>query len=471
MHRTAASLRAPIAAVLALVALASAAHAANTRAFVTCTDFSAGEMSVVQLSNRAVTPGVQPVHTDAVVRWYNGKVYVVNRAGQDNIQVMDPALNYAVVGNHSTGNGSNPYDIVFVSSTKAYIPRYNEQRLLVMNPGTGATITTIDLSAFADADGIPEMARAIRVQRWLFVAVQRLDRNNFYAPTDSSQVVVIDTQTDQVVDADPAHPGVQGIVLPVQNPITDFSFDRVSSRLLIGCSGALFALDGGVAAIDPVFFENLGLTISEAQLGGEITDIEWMNATRSFAIVSDPSFNTRLIAWNDVTNTASAPIFSPGGYSLTDVAGNDLGELYVCHSNLGGAYGLYVFRASDGAFLAGPLDTGLPPYAISFDNADEVLGVSPSTASVALSAPRPNPARDHVEFQLTLARETALDLEVVDATGRRVTTIASARIAAGTTSWFWNLRDRRQTPVGAGLYWIRTRGGDVNAMQRCVVVR
>ena len=471
MPRFAARLRAPIAAVLALAAFAPAALAANTRAFVTCTDFSSGEMSVVQLSNRAVTQGVQPVHTDAVVRWYNGKVYVVNRAGQDNIQVMDPAQGYAVVGNHSTGNGSNPYDIVFASPAKAYIPRYNETRLLIMNPATGATINTIDLSSFADADGIPEMARAIRVQRWLFVAVQRLDRNNFYAPTDSSQVVVIDTQTDQVVDVDPAHAGVQGILLPAQNPITDFSFDRAASRLLIGCSGALFALDGGVAAIDPVFFQSLGLAISESQLGGEITDIEWMNATRSFAIVSDPSFNTRLIAWNDVTNTASAPIFAPGGFSLTDVALDDLGELYVCHSNLTGAYGLYVYRASDGLFLAGPLDTGLPPYAISFDNADEVLGVSPQVSAIALSSPRPNPARDRAEFQLTLARESAIDLDVVDAAGRRVTTLATARIAAGTAHFVWKLDDHEGAAVPAGLYWIRARGESIHAAQRVVVVR
>jgi hypothetical protein len=187
--------------------------------------------------------------------------------------------------------------------------------------------------------------------------------------------------------------------------------------------------------------------------------------------VSDPSFNTRLIAWNDMDNTAGAPIYAPGGFSLTDVALDDLGELYVCNSSLTGAYGLYVFRASDGAPLAGPLDTGLPPYAISFDDAEEVLDVAPGTTSLALSRPRPNPARGPVEFEITLAGETALEIDVVDAMGRRVTTIASAKIAAGTTSWFWNLRDRDQLPVRAGVYWIRVRGAEINVARPCVVVR
>lgn len=464
--------RPPLAPLLvSLLLCATPALAANTRAFVACTDFSSGELSAVTLSNRAVAPGVSPIHTDAVVRWYDGKVYVVNRAGMDNIQVLDPALNYAVVGNHSTGNGSNPYDIVFVSPTRAYVPRYNETRLLIMNPASGAHLGTIDLAGFADADGIPEMARAIRVQRYLFVAVQRLDRNNFYAPTDSSQVVVIDTQTDLVVDVDPASAGTQGIVLPVQNPITDFGFDRAATRLLIGCSGALGALDGGVAMVDPVFFQSLGLAIGEAALGGEIADVEWMSPARSFAIVSDPGFNTSLVSWSDVTNQVTGTVSAPGGYSLTDCAVNDLGELYVCNSNLVGAYGLYVYRASDGAFLAGPLDTGLPPYTIAFDQADEVLAVLPAAPALALSAPWPNPARESVRLELALASPARVELDVVDAAGRRVAQIASAMASAGVTRWSWDLRDTNRAPVATGLYWIRARGDGVHAAARCVVIR
>lgn len=467
--------RLPLIAALLLVltpAREAPALAAHTRAFITCTDFSAGELSAVTLSNRAVAAGVSSVHTDAAVRWYGGKVYVVNRAGQDNIQILDPALNYAVVGNHSTGNGSNPYDIAFVSPTKAYVTRYNGTSVLIMNPTNGATLGVIDLSGFADADGIPEMARAIRVGRYLFVAVQRLDRNNFYAPTDSSAVVVVDTQTDQVVDVDAVNPGVQGILLAAQNPVTDFAFDRATTRLLIGCAGFYGATDGGIAAVDPVFFQSLGLAISEAALGGDVGDVEWMSPTRSFAIVSDASFNTVLVPWNDVTNTVSAPIYAPGGFSLSDCALNDLGEIYVCNSNLFGDYGLFVFRASDGVSLAGPLDTGLPPYNVCFDQADEVLAAPPASPAIAqLSAPWPNPARERVSMELALAAPGRVALDVVDAAGRRIAALADAELAAGVSRWSWDLRDANGAPAPAGLYWIRARGDGVLATARCVVIR
>ena len=470
-HLPPAAGRASLGALLVLVLGTASAFAANTRAFVTCTDFSAGELSAVTLSNRAVAAGVASVHTDAAVRWYGGKVYVVNRAGQDNIQVLDPALNYATVQNFSTGNGSNPYDIAFLSPTKAYVTRYNWTTVMIVNPASGAALGVIDLSPFADADGIPEMARAIRVGRYLFVAIQRLDRNAFYSPTDSSAVVVIDTETDQVVDVDAAGPGVQGILLAGQNPVSDFSFDRASTRLLIGCVGAYGATDGGIAAIDPVFFQSLGFAITETALGGDVGDVEWMSSLRSFAIVSDAGFNTSLVAWNDVSNQVTGTVYAPGGFSLSDCAVNDLGEIYTCNSDLLGAYGLHVHRASDGAFLAGPLDTGLPPQAICFDQADEVLGVSPSGPPLALSAPWPNPARESVRFEFTLAAPGPVELDVIDTGGRRVARIANAMAPAGVTRWSWDLRSENGAVVPAGLYWIRLRGERTHSVVRCAVVR
>lgn len=464
-------MRRPLIAASCLLLAAAPSRASDTRAFVTCTDFAAGELSVVTLAGRSVAPGVSSIHTDAVARWYGGKVYVINRAGQDNIQVLDPALGYAVVGNYSTGNGSNPYDLVFASATKAYVPRYNETGLLILNPQTGAQLGTVDLAGFADADGIPEMAGAIRVGRYVFVAVQRLDRNGFYAPTDSSQVVVLDTETDALVDVDPVSPGVQGILLAAQNPVSDFTFDRGGTRLLIGCAGAYGVSDGGVAAVDPVHFQSLGLAITETALGGDVGDVEWMSPSRSFAIVSDASFNTSLVAWSDVTHQVTGTVYAPGGFSLTDCAVNDLGEVYTCNSNLLGAYGLYVHRASDGAYLAGPLDTGLPPYTVAFDRGDEVLAAPDAAPARALSAPWPNPARTAVGFELALAAPARVRLDVVDATGRRVASLADRVAGAGVTRWTWDLLDGRGAPVAAGLYWIRAEGPTIREARRCVVIR
>ncbi|HEY6867096.1 MAG TPA: hypothetical protein VI792_07565, partial [Candidatus Eisenbacteria bacterium] len=76
---------------LALALLATrGVVAAETRAFVTTTDFSSGGLRRIDLSSRTVLAGEASVFTDTRLRWYNGLIYVINRFGQDNIQVVDP---------------------------------------------------------------------------------------------------------------------------------------------------------------------------------------------------------------------------------------------------------------------------------------------------------------------------------------------------------------------------------------------
>src|SRR5262249_38491294 len=150
------------------------------------------------------------------------------------------------------GNGANPYDIAFASATKAYVTRYESTDLWIVDPTTGAQTGAISLAGLADADGIPEMDRLEMVGPLLFVSLQRVNRNAGFQPTDSSLVAVIDTRTDQLVDCDAAHAGVQGILLPRQNPVTPFVFDRPRTRLYLGCAGQYGALDGGIVRVDPV---------------------------------------------------------------------------------------------------------------------------------------------------------------------------------------------------------------------------
>src|SRR5262249_6557593 len=158
--------------------------------------------------------------------------------------------------------------------------------------------------------------------------IQRLDRNNGFVPTDHSSVAVIDTQTDALVDTDPIAPGVQAITLTGKNPVTSFEFDPASGRLLIGCVGAFGALDGGIEWINPGSLRSEGYAITETALGGDVGDVVWNGAAHSYAIVSDASFDTILESWNANTGVKIANVFNPGGYSLTDAALDDRGELY-----------------------------------------------------------------------------------------------------------------------------------------------
>jgi hypothetical protein len=452
---------------------AAPALAAQTRAFVLTTDFQTGSLSVNTLGTSTVAKDVAPVYSDAVERWYGALLYVVNRFGQDNIQVIDPAHGYTTVRQFSTGNGTNPQDICFVSPTKAYVTRYEVGDLLIVNPATGASLGVIPLGAFADADGIPEMAHMVRVDNRVFVAIQRLDRNQNYQPSDRSLVAVIDAVADSVLDADPLTPGTQAIQLTGKNPYTTFAFDSTTSRLLIGCAGAYGALDGGIEYVDPVGLTSLGYAITEAALGGNIGDIAWNGAAHSYAIVSDAGFNTLLVSWSAITGLKIATVYAPGGFSLSDCELNDRGELYVCNSDLlSPGVGLHVFRVPDDTHLAGPLDCGLPPYQVTFDAASEqVLAVEEGPVGAALSSPWPNPARGSLSVRLALPFAGAVEVEALDVTGRRVRTLAAGELPAGSTTCTWDLRDAHGRPVPAGLYVVRARTPQGTLTRRATVVR
>ena len=458
---------------IALGLAAAPAIAAETRAFVLTTDFQTGSLSVNPLGTTAVAKDVAPVYSDAVERWYGGLLYVVNRFGQDNVQVIDPAQGYATVRQFSTGNGTNPQDICFVSPTKAYVTRYEVGDLLIVNPSTGASLGVIPLGAFADADGIPEMAHMVRVNKRVFVAIQRLNRNQNYQPTDQSLVAVIDAVSDAVEDTDPLTPGTQAIRLTGKNPYTTFAFDTTTSRLLIGCAGAYGALDGGIEYVDPVGLTSLGYAITEAALGGNVGDIAWNGAAHSYAIVSDADYNTLLVSWSAITGLKIATVYAPGGFSLNDCELNDRGELYVCNSDLlSPGVGLHVFRVPDDTHIAGPLDCGLPPYQVTFDaTSEQVLAVEEGPARASLSNPWPNPARASLSVRLALPSAGAVEVDALDLAGRRVRTLAAGDRPAGSTTCTWDLRDASGRPVPAGLYLVRARTQLGTFTRRAAIVR
>jgi hypothetical protein len=334
----------------------------SDQAFVVTSDFSTGGLSVIDLDTRKVGANVATVHADATLRVHDGLIYVVNRFGQDNIQIIDPARNFATLRQFSTGNGSNPQDIAFAGARRAYVSRYGSSAVLVVDRGSGRQLNAISLAAFADGDGLPEMARMALVGSYLFVACQRLTN---FAAVNASVVVVIDVRTDAIVDVDPGTPGVQAITLTDRNPVTDLVYDAGSHTLLVGCAGSFGALDGGIERIDPVALKDLGVVISEATLGGDIGDIAWNGPGHSYAIVSDASFNASVVAWSAASGTTLGTVYAPGGFSLPDCEVNVRGELYVCDNRFT-APGVRVFRAGADTLLAGPLDTGLPPSQIAF---------------------------------------------------------------------------------------------------------
>ncbi len=450
-----------------------AAETAQLRGFVYATDFASGNLASVAFGAPPVaTPNVATACSDAVLRHHQGMLYVVERFGCDNVRVLDPANGFQLVRQFSVGNGSNPNDIVVVSPTRAYVARYDSADLWIVDPSSGAFLGAISLAAFADADGIPEMNRMAMVGGRLFVTVQRIDRDAFFSPTDSSAVVVIDPATDTLVDCDAAAPGVQGILLPFQNPTTELVLDE-KGHLVVGCTGFYGATDGGVVRIDPLALAIDGIEATEAALGGDVADVVPATDARGFVVMSDASFNTVCRPYNRANGAVAGVLFGTAGFYLADAEANDRGELWLCDRTPAGP-GIRVFDVATLAPLAGPAWTGLPPQDIAFDgSATASTGEAGNGAALSFAHAWPNPSRGDVVIRVRLAGPTAaagpLRATILDAAGRRVRTLEGAGGATGdAASLPWDGRDEAGRPAAPGVYTVRVTGGGVQAAGRLV---
>jgi len=348
----------------AVTAALEGCPAPQKTAFVIGTDFETGAFAAVDLASRTITLPVsasRQVNADAVARTFGDRVYVVNRFGLrgDSIQVFDPARGFARVSDCSTGTRTNPQEIAFANSAKAFVTLYESSAVLVVDPSVDASCSgfvrgTIDLSSYADADGIPEMSAMAVVDEKLYVVLQRLDRNDLFAPAANGLVVVIDMLTETVVDVMP---------LIGTNPFGPLVV--VGDRLLVSTVGRFGQFDGGIEEIDRAGTAPNRVLVSEAELGGDITDFVIVAAHIGYAVVSDASFRNAVVEFSPTTGERRRTLLDDSGF-IAQVRATEAGDLYIADRNFARP-GLRVFGIRDGVERpSSPLDIGLPPFDIVF---------------------------------------------------------------------------------------------------------
>jgi len=457
------------------VLLAAAAGAADLFIATTSADFGTGSTALLAAGADEAQADLLNIHSDAGVRYHAGMVYIINRMGQDNIIVLDPAdLTHPVI-QFSVGNGSNPQDIEFASSSKAYVSLNERDYVLIVDPNDGSELGRVDLSAFADGDGLPELGQMAVVGDRLFVGVQRLDRDNFWGPTGDSYLAVVDMRTDELIDVDPATDGVQGIKLASTNPGTVVA---VGDRLIVGQVGGYVELEGGIEVIDASTYASQGLVITEAALGGQLDTFAMVSATRGYATSS--AWPTYDIHPFDLSNGEVGEKLSgySGGYIPDMVA--DGGRLIVADrgtaENLDAA-GLLIFDATTGDLLAGPISTGLPPNALAvMSDTPAVTAVLEEAAVLPLRAKLgegyPNPFNGGVQIPFAVeSADARVELAVYDALGRRIRTLAEGYRPAGNYSVSWDGLDDAGAPVGNGAYLVELRVGKQRSAGKVMLLK
>jgi hypothetical protein len=465
--------------MLAFVILAARPAVAGAQAcdyiLVSTTDFSTGSTTSLDPGTKAAALNVEAIHSDAVLRasGVDGLVYVVGRAGGDHIQILDPCDGFNTVDQFSTGNGSNPHDIVFVSPTRAYVSRYDMTSVLIMNPQTGASLGTIELASFADADGIPEMDQMFLTGPYLCVLLQRLDRNNFYAPAGTSYLAVIDPTTDTVVDMNPGTGGVQPATLLRTNP-----YSEVNTTILQGTSIAYFSSaaffgvqDGGVLGVDLADVTSQSIILTESAAGGDILDVEIVSDVLGYAIIATPSFATELIKFNPTTGAKiGGALYAPGGYDLNDCEPDGLGGVLLLTDRKATNPGVRCFDLATGAVAGALIDVGLPPFDILVSHGVPT-GAGGAPGLTSLGANYPNPFNPSTTIPFTLARDGRVTLRVYDVAGRVVATLVDGARAAGPHTAQWDGRTGAGAPVSSGVYFARLVAGKVDASRKLLLVK
>jgi DNA-binding beta-propeller fold protein YncE len=301
-------------------------------AFVLTADFvgNTGSYSTVDLDTRRVTPDITPggVHSDAIARVFNGRIYVVNRQGVDSIQIIDPEADFTTPAGAelSVGNGTNPHDIVFINATKAYVSLYASTDVLIINPTTlriRGRINLANLTKPGDGDGQPELDHMLFHDGLVYLTLQHLDSTvRPPAKVAPGEVVILDPDTDTVVEV---------LVLNGENPFSDIVFSPALNRILVSSVGALEDFgDGGIEAINPnTRTVESGFRVTEAAPGGNITHFGIVSATKGFAVVFGRNFSNTLVTFNPTTGARLATIFRPSDGFLPHFAINSRGELYL----------------------------------------------------------------------------------------------------------------------------------------------
>ncbi|HEY1960278.1 MAG TPA: hypothetical protein VGH28_31930 [Polyangiaceae bacterium] len=257
---------------------------------------------------------------------------------------------------------ANPVDIVETAPTKAYVLRYNRNRIAVIDPSQsadgGAPVSTIDLSALMQAndhDGHVDMTGAVfdASRNRLYVALGNIDINlvdpqGFFllcAGTQST-LIAVDTTNDTLVNLGGSGPG-GGVVLNGYSPQTGtfggVVLDTAGDRVLVfstGCN-APGSGDAGAGPLSGRLVEAVDLktnqttTLLDASAQPYPGQLAYLDATHALIQFGFGAFSTTY-AWDPTKSTLGAPFATTPDVFDLDGKGHFLGPQSTIASD-GGA--------------------------------------------------------------------------------------------------------------------------------------
>jgi len=168
----------------------------------------------------------------------------------------------------------NPYSLVSLDDTKAYLLRYGSSQVWVVNPQADNIddfkVGELDLSSYVpenNTNGTPSPAAAVINDGKLYIVMQRL--SDAYAP-NTSYVAVFDTATDEEIETNAnSDDTVKGIPLEGLNPLEN-SITTGNDKIYISTRSDYSNTDLTLSRIEEI--EPTDYSVRQVLNAGSITD-------------------------------------------------------------------------------------------------------------------------------------------------------------------------------------------------------
>lgn len=262
---------------------------------------------------------------DPSLSFSKGRAFVAIR-DRSRVVEIDPTGPRLIESRHfdipPTERVTNPHDIAIASDDTLWVSRYNMDSLAILRED-GALDGEIDLSAFADDDGIPEMESLIAIGDKVYIALERMTwTGSRYTSELPSLVVGIDIRSRSVIETI----SLEGRV-PFGRMIPSPDDDGVFFVAVPGEFDSIDARDG-IERVDTRSGTSR-LVANEASLGGSPSDIAIVSETEGYAIVAgaQATNDTALVQWDPATGEVTRTLTTtPGEYRLWGlaIAGDDV---------------------------------------------------------------------------------------------------------------------------------------------------
>lgn len=339
-----------------------------------------GKVSVVTVRYDtliAIANDLEVISSDPIARVEDGRPFIVNRYQFDTLQGLDPFASFLTAFEYSTGNGSNPHDIVVLpadpgavpadpgggpagegSAGTAFVTRYEPpyNDVAVVDLQDGAVLEGIDLTPYArNRHRTPRPDQALLHDGLIYVTLQDADLT--FTEFMNGRVAVIDPALRRVVDV---------IDLSGQNPFEALTDSEDTGLIYVGLAGIFpgllkQALTGGIEVIDPAT-RRASLLVDDDALGGNVSAVTVHSATRGYCVVSDSAFRSFVKAFNPTTGEVLETIFESANLIATIGADGD-GYLIVAEAGFFEPR-LLIFSAETGQAVAS-LPARLPPFSVA----------------------------------------------------------------------------------------------------------